>query len=283
MKKKVAIVTGASSGFGLLTVIELAKSGFDVIATMRDLHKSELLIEKSSQEKVRDFITLHELDVTSKESIHVFKEYCLQFSSIDVLVNNAGLAIGGFHEDISVDDYRAQFETNFFGVIAVTQAILPLMRTQRSGRIINMSSISGKMGFPGLSPYVASKHALEGFSESLSLEVQPFGIDVILIEPGSYQTNIWSAVDAIERKKDTAYQTYMTSLLSIMNSSKSKYGDPTDVAKLIAKIASQTKKPHFRYPIGVGVKRNLLLKNVLPWRLIEKWMLRMILNYKLKE
>ena len=282
MKKKTAIVTGGSSGFGLLTVIELAKNGFHVIATMRDLQKSGLLIDKSKQEKVWDSITLHALDVTSKESIRAFKEYCLQLSSIDVLVNNAGLAVGGFHEEISVEDYRSQFETNFFGVIAVTQAILPMMRAQNSGRIINMSSISGKMGFPGLSPYVASKHALEGYSESLSLEVQPFGIDVILVEPGSYQTNIWSAVEAFELKADSVYQTYMTSLLRVMNASKSKYGDPIDVAKLITKVASQKKKPHFRYPIGAGVKRNLFLKNILPWRMIEKLMLRMILNQKLK-
>ncbi len=282
MKKKVAIVTGSSSGFGLLTVIELAKNNFHVIATMRDLHKSNLLIEKSKQEKVRDSITLHALDVTSKESIDVFKEYCRQFSSIDILVNNAGLAIGGFHEDISVEDYRSQFETNFFGVIAVTQTVLPMMRAQGSGRIINMSSISGKMGFPGLSPYAASKHALEGYSESLSLEVQPFGIDVILIEPGSYETNIWSAIDAIERKADSVYASYISSLLTVMNSSKSNYGDPIHVAKLIATIASQKKRPRFRYPIGTGVKRNLFLKSILPWRMIEKLMLRMILNHKSK-
>ncbi|WP_428912321.1 SDR family oxidoreductase [Niallia sp. Krafla_26] len=280
MKKKRAIVTGASSGFGLLTVIELAKNGFHVIATMRDLHKSELLIEKSKQEKVWDSITIHALDVTSKESIDIFKEYCHQFPSIDVLVNNAGIAIGGFHEEITVEDYRSQFETNFFGVIAVTQAILPMMRAQKRGRIINMSSISGKMGFPGLSPYVASKHALEGYSESLSLEVQPFGIDVILIEPGSYQTNIWSSVDEIEVKEDSVYHNYMTSLLTVMDAGKSKYGDPMDVANLITKIASQKKKPHFRYPIGTGVKRNLFLKNILPWRIIEKVMLRVILKHE---
>lgn len=281
MKKKVAIITGASSGFGLLTAIELAKNGFHVIATMRDLHKSSLLIEKSMKEKVRDSITFHALDVTSKESIAVFKEYCLHLSSIDVLVNNAGFAVGGFHEDISVEDYRSQFETNFFGVIAVTQAVLPMMRAKRKGRIINMSSISGKIGFPGLSPYVASKHALEGYSESLSLEVQPFGIDVILIEPGSYQTNIWSAINAVERKDDSVYHFYMTSLLAVMNSSKSNYGDPIDVAKLVARVASQKKKPKFRYPIGAGVKRNLFLKNILPWRMIEKMIVKMILNRKM--
>ena len=124
---------------------------------MRDLSKSDPLLEKSKQENVFHSIHLHLLDVTSKESIDVFKKYCLEFQSIDILVNNAGIAVGGFSEELLVEDYRRQFETNFFGVIALTQAILPIMRVQGRGRIINLSSISGKMGFPALSAYVASK------------------------------------------------------------------------------------------------------------------------------
>ena len=193
-------------------------------------------------------------------------------------MNNAGVAVGGFSEELLLEDYRRQFETNFFGVIGITQAILPIMRAQGRGRIINLSSISGKMGFPALSPYVASKHALEGYSESLSLEVQPFGIDVVLIEPGSYQTNIWSAVNSIQFPSVSPYQTYLTSLLQVMESSKKSYGDPSEVAELIAKIASQRKKPKLRYLIGSGVKRNLFFKNVLPGRIIEKIIVKSILK-----
>ena len=276
--EKTAIVTGASSGFGLLCVIELAKRGFEVIATLRDSSKSDQLVEKSKQEDVFHSIHLHILDVTSKDSIEIFRKYCLEFQSIDILVNNAGVAVGGFSEELLLEDYRRQFETNFFGVIGITQAILPIMRAQGRGRIINLSSISGKMGFPALSPYVASKHALEGYSESLSLEVQPFGIDVVLIEPGSYQTNIWSAVNSIQFPSVSPYQTYLTSLLQVMESSKKSYGDPSEVAELIAKIASQRKKPKLRYLIGSGVKRNLFFKNVLPGRIIEKIIVKSILK-----
>ena len=165
MKKKTAIVTGSSSGFGLLCVTELAKVGFEVIATMRDLNKADLLLQQCKRQNVSESIHIHALDVTSKESIENFKKWLEQWPSIDVLVNNAGIALGGMIEELPLEDYRLQFETNFFGVIGVTQAVLPFMRKQGSGRIINMSSISGQMGFPGLSPYVASKHALEGFSE----------------------------------------------------------------------------------------------------------------------
>ncbi len=182
---KTAIVTGSSSGFGELIAIELARSGFKVIATMRNLNKKEHLLKLAAAENVIDKITVFPLDVTMQESVEKFKGFVQSLVSVDVLVNNAGYAQGGFSEELTVDEYRSQFETNFFGVIAVTQAVLPVMRRQGSGKIINMSSISGRFGFPGLSPYVSSKHALEGYSESLRLELKPFGIDVILIEPGS--------------------------------------------------------------------------------------------------
>ncbi len=278
MKKKTAIVTGSSSGFGLLTVLELAKNGFEVIATMRDTNKENLLLEQCKKQNIVNNIHIHELDVSSADSIEKFKHVLTGWQTIDVLVNNAGIATGGMCEEIPIEDYQLQFETNFFGVIRVTQAVLPLMRTQGSGRIINLSSISGQMGFPGLSPYVASKHALEGFSESLSLEVRPFGIDVILVEPGSYHTNIWNAIDAAQHHSNSPYHSYLSSLMNVIEMGKPKHEDPIEVAKLIAHIALQTKTPRFRYPIGKGVKRNLTLKKFLPWRSIEKLILKMIIR-----
>jgi len=278
MKKKTAIVTGSSSGFGLLTVLELAKNGFEVIATMRDIGKENLLIDQCKDQNIFNNIHIYQLDVTSTNSIEKFKLFLTGWKSIDVLINNAGIAIGGITEEIPIEEYHLQFETNFFGVIRVTQAVLPLMRTQGSGRIINLSSISGQIGFPGLSPYVASKYALEGFSESLSLEVRPFGIDVILVEPGSYHTNIWNAVDAIEHNSDSPYYSYQSSLMNVMEMEKYNHEDPIEVAKLITQIALQKKTPRFRYPIGKGVKRNLVLKKFLPWRSIEKLILKMIIK-----
>ena len=276
MRRKTAIVTGSSSGFGLLCSIELAKSGFDVIATMRNTNKSQQLYDLASEQNVFEHIQVYPLDVTSNESIIDFKQYLTGLKSVDVLINNAGFAIGGFSEELSINDYRMQFETNFFAVIAVTNAVLPFMRPTGHGRIINMSSISGRMGFPGLSAYVSSKHALEGYSECLRLELKPFGIDVVLIEPGSYQTNIWSSIDNTKISSHSPYHPYMTKILREMENGKSQHGHPQEVAKLVAQIASQPKTPDFRYPIGVGVKRNLLLKNLLPWKMIENTVMKIL-------
>ncbi|MBT2730072.1 SDR family oxidoreductase [Bacillus sp. ISL-75] len=269
MTQKTAIVTGSSSGFGLLTAIELALKGFIVIATMRDVNKAQPLIELAKENQVENFIHVLPLDVTSTESILLFQGKLEKYPSIDVLVSNAGYALGGFSEELSIEDYRHQFETNFFGLIAVTQAVLPLMRAKKQGRIINMSSISGRFGFPGLSAYVASKHALEGYSESLRLELKPFGIDVSLIEPGSFQTNIWASVDGMGVNAESPYASYMEKIVNEIEGGKAGHGNPIEVAKLAAQIASQPKSPDLRYPIGAGVKNMLTIKNFLPWKLLE--------------
>ncbi|MDR4947584.1 SDR family oxidoreductase [Neobacillus cucumis] len=274
MSRKTAIVTGSSSGFGLLCVIELALKGFTVIATMRDTNKAKALLDLAKEKQLDNDIHVTSLDVTSSDSIHDFKKYLDNYSQIDVLINNAGFAVGGFSEELSIEDYRRQFETNLFGVIAVTNAVLPIMRASKQGRIINMSSISGRFGFPGLSAYTASKHALEGYSESLRLELRPFGIDVSLIEPGSYQTNIWTSVDQLENNPNSPYTFYTESLLKEINNGKANYGDPSDVAKLAAQIASNPGTPDLRYPVGKGVKTNLFLKKTLPWKLIENVVLK---------
>ncbi len=278
MKRKTAIVTGTSSGFGMLCAVELARAGFDVVSTMRNLDRAENLLKLADRHHVADHIHLHPLDVTSAESVSTFTTYIKKFPSIDVLVNNAGFALGGFSEELTVDEYRLQFETNVFGVIAVTQAVLPMMRKNRRGRIINMSSISGKFGFPGLSPYTASKHALEGYSESLRLELKPFGIDVVLVEPGSYQTNIWSSIDNMTINSESPYHFYMEALLNDIEKGKGSHGDPLDVAKLVAEIATSTKTPKLRYPIGKGVKLSLFLKTVLPWKWLEKGIFEKLLK-----
>ena len=269
MKSKTAIVTGSSSGFGLLTTIELALEGFTVIATMREVNKGKPLLDLAKEKQVEDFIHVLPLDVTSQDSIRLFQTLLAEYPAIDVLVNNAGFALGGFSEELSVEAYRSQFETNFFGLIAVTQAVLPSMRAKKQGRIINMSSISGRFGFPGLSAYVASKYALEGYSESLRLELKPFGIDVSLIEPGSYQTNIWASVDGMEVNGESPYSSYMENILKEIEGGKAGHGNPIEVAKLAAQIASQPKTPELRYPIGAGVKNMLTLKSFLPWKLLE--------------
>ncbi|MBT2644971.1 SDR family oxidoreductase [Bacillus sp. ISL-41] len=271
---KTAIVTGCSSGFGELIAIELAKTGYNVIATMRNLKKQDTLLRLAAAESVTDKITVFPLDVTQQQSIEELKIFVESLVSVDLLVNNAGYAQGGFCEELSVEEYRNQFETNFFGVIAVTQAILPFMRKQRSGKIINMSSISGRFGFPGLSAYVASKHALEGYSESLRLELKPFGIEVVLIEPGSYRTNIWKSIENVSMPNESPYELLKDSIMKNLTAGQDSYGDPLDVARLAAMIASNESQPNLRYPIGKGVRTMIQLKNYLPWKTIERIVLK---------
>ncbi|MDP7978689.1 oxidoreductase [Bacillus multifaciens] len=268
MTEKIAIITGSSSGFGLLTSLEFAKKGYLVIATMRNVEKQTKLLEQAALLHLEHKIKIHQLDVTSQKSIEKFTSFISTLERIDILVNNAGYASGGFVEEIPLEEYRKQFETNVFGAIAVTQAVLPIMRKQKHGKIINISSISGKIGFPGLSPYVASKYALEGWSESLRLEVKPFGIDVSLIEPGSYNTNIWEIGQKLAEspsESKSPYKEYMKKIEQHIHNGNESLGDPQDVAEKIVSIA-QSQHPTLRYPIGKGVKLMVLIKNILPWK-----------------
>jgi NAD(P)-dependent dehydrogenase (short-subunit alcohol dehydrogenase family) len=273
LNRKIAIVTGANSGFGLLCSIELAAIGYHVLATMRDPSKSGELMNQAKDFGVEAFISILPLDVTSSESIQDFKrELTHQFSDVSLLLNNAGFALGGFAEDVVIEEYREQFETNVFGVMAVTQVVLPFMRRKGKGQIINMSSISGRFGFPGLSPYVSSKHALEGYSESLRLEVRPFGIDVHLIEPGSYKTNIWTTgmkVASASLDQASAYHTYMKKIQREMANGQAHLGDPSEIAAIVGALASG-KINKFRVAAGKGTRMTILLKNLLPWGFIEK-------------
>jgi NAD(P)-dependent dehydrogenase (short-subunit alcohol dehydrogenase family) len=283
MAKKTVLITGASSGFGMLAAQRLAKTGYHVIATMRNMEKAADFKEIVRNDGLDENVTLLHLDVTSDDSIRALKQFLNESGKIDILINNAGFAFGGFGEEITVDEYREQFETNFFGVIAVTQAVLPIMRSQQSGKIINMSSISGLIGFPGLSPYVSSKHALEGFSESLRLEVKPCGIDVILIEPGSFSTNIWTTgkrVSPLSMKEDSPYYEYMTGIEEELERGREKLGDPLEVIELIMKLCEKKEETKLRYTVGKGVRLSLFLKRVLPWRIWESVIIRKILPKK---
>lgn len=276
MNKKITIITGASSGFGLLTALELAKKDYLVIATMRNLEKQVNLLSQAAKLHLQQNIKVQQLDVTDQSSIHSFQLFLKEINRVDLLINNAGYANGGFIEEIPVEDYRKQFETNLFGAISITQLVLPYMRKQKSGKIINISSISGQVGFPGLSPYVSSKYALEGWSESLRLEVKPFGIDVALLEPGSYNTNIWEVGKQLaENQSDTTspYKEYMDKIQKHINNGNDTLGNPMDVANKIVEIA-EARRTTLRYPIGKGVKFMILAKKILPWRLWEFLVLR---------
>nr|WP_174495530.1 SDR family oxidoreductase [Salirhabdus euzebyi] len=281
MMRKTAIVTGASSGFGLLTTIELAKTGFHVIATVRNLEKAAIIEDHISDRNIMSRIEPFLLDVTDDGSIAKLSEKVEELNRIDVLVNNAGFAMGGFCEDVRIESYRKQFETNVFGVMAVTQTVLSKMRAQGEGTIINVSSISGIIAFPGLSPYVSSKFALEGYTESLRLEVKPYGIQVALVEPGSFQTNIWSSGMEVEEKSlsdNSPYYDYMKGITTALEKGKKNHGNPQKVAILIRNLALQQELKKLRYPIGQGVKMSLRLKKILSWKKWENMFFKQLFN-----
>lgn len=278
--RPVALVTGSSSGFGFLTAIELIKAGYYVIASMRNLHKADPLLAEVKKLDKQDHVEIIQMDVTDSDAIQRMRRRIEEIGRIDLLVNNAGFALGGFAEEVSNAELRRQFDTNFFGLAEVTQNIIPLMRERGSGRIINISSISGLIGFPALSSYVASKYALEGYSESLRLELKPFNIDVILIEPGSFKTNIWTLGRVNAEQSLSANSPYLSlreRIEQLLLSGQDRFGEPIDVAKLIVKVAT-VKRPRLRYPIGKGVKMQILLKRLLSWKSWEKQILRMIVH-----
>lgn len=276
------MITGSSSGFGLLAALELARAGFKVAATMRQPDKKEHLLEMARKQGLERAIHVYRLDVTGTEEeiAAVARKIVDELGTVDVLVNNAGYALGGFVEETTQAEWKDQFNTNFFGMVAVTRAILPFMRKAGKGRIINISSISGLMGLPGLAPYVSSKFAVEGFSESLRLEVAPFGIDVVLIEPGSYRTSIWKTGNQIAKESQSPqspYRRLMKKIEKYLQTSQSRFGDPREVARLIARIA-QEKKTRLRYPVGKGVRSGLMLQKILPWKLWERLILGSLLK-----
>ena len=187
-RERVAVVTGSSTGSGFETSLLLAKNGYHTYATMRNLDKSTRIKETAKKDNLP--IEVLQLDVTDDKSVtDAIYEISNKQGSIDVLVNNAGYDVTGAVEELSMDEIKAQFETNFFGAVRVMKAVLPIMRKQKSGVIVNTSSIGGLIGVPLNSAYVGSKFALEGFSESMKYELEGFGIKIILIEPGAVQTN----------------------------------------------------------------------------------------------
>ena len=271
MPDKIALITGSSSGFGLLTSIELAKAGFRVVATMRDLGRRERLDQAATAAGVAAQLDIRALDVTNFDALPAFVDSLVRdHGRLDVLVNNAGFAVAGFAEDIKLEELRQQFETNFFGAVALTKAALPTMRRQHSGHIIQLSSIAGLHGSVTVSSYSASKHALEGWSESLRLEINSLGIKVVLVEPGAFQTDIWTrgAVMGEDVTKETSPNIQRSLRMRDRVQALPKR-DPIEVARLIATIARDS-NPKLRYLVGRDAKIQLAMKRLLPWKWHEK-------------
>lgn len=270
--EKVAVITGASSGIGLLTTLELASKGYRVVATMRDLGRRTSLDEAAAKTGVSSQLDIRQLDITDFDIVPAAVEAIIgNYGRIDLLVNNAGFAMAGFAEDVRLKDLRAQFDTNFFGHVNMTKAVLPTMRAQRSGHIIMISSVSGRAGQPGVSSYAASKFALEGWSEALRIEMKPLGINVVLVEPGAFKTDIWDrnvripppAISEISpnRERVRKYAEF------VQNEIVKR--DAREVARLIARIAMEP-EPRLRYMIGNDAFGQLLFRAILPWKIYER-------------
>ena len=247
--EKVAVVTGASSGIGFETALALAREGYHTYATMRDTTKSDKIKELGEKDGLK--INVLELDVDNDDSVKVaIKKILDEKQRIDVLVNNAGWGLWGCVEDVSVDEFKTQFETNFFSVIRLIQEVGPTMRKQGSGKIINISSVAGRIGFPASPAYISSKFALEGLSESLRLEMAPFGVDVIIIEPGVIKTNFLNPVRLAKKSEsDTAYRDITTKVVSGVKMMAEMGTPPKEVADTIVKSINDDKSLP-RYIVG---------------------------------
>jgi NAD(P)-dependent dehydrogenase (short-subunit alcohol dehydrogenase family) len=252
---KVAVVTGSSTGIGFETSLILSRNGFLTYATMRNLNKSENIKSVATKENMP--IQIRQLDVTDEVSItNAIKAISSEAGRIDVLVNNAGYGLNGAFEDLAIDEIKAQYETNVFGLIRTTQAVLPIMRRQRSGTIVNISSGAGRFGFPSSSAYVSTKFAVEGLSESMSYELEPFGIRVVIVEPGVIRTNFLDGVVVAKKSKDpnSPYSQMMQKVTTGFEEMMKNASSPDIVAKVVLN-AIRDKNPNLRYLAGSDVEK----------------------------
>jgi len=259
-KQKVAVVTGSSSGIGYEISLILARNGFTTYATMRNLQKGSDLKSIAEDEK----LPLHfvHLDVTDENLIKkAIKTIHDEVGRIDILVNNAGYGLVGAFEDLSLDEIKTQYETNVFGLIRTTQEVLPIMRKQRSGMIVNISSGVGRFGFPTGSAYVSTKFAVEGLTESMSYEVEPFGIKVILIEPGVIKTNFFNSSVLAKKSQDpnSPYAPLMKGMEDSVDKMMENASTPQYVAEVVLDAVTN-ENPKLRYLAGKDVEQMIEAK-----------------------
>ncbi len=259
MKNKVALVTGASSGIGQAIAELLSRSGYTVYGTSR----------KGSSSEQRNYKMIA-LDVNNEASTQAaLKEVIQAEGRIDVVVNNAGFGVeAGGAEESSIAQMQQMFDTNFFGVVRVIQAVLPYMRKQKQGRIINIGSMLGLLPAPYMATYSATKHAIEGYSESLDHELRTRGIRVSVIEPAYTKTNFEANAPALDSKIEE-YAVARTALAKLMKTAIEGGDDPMVVAKVVLKAAN-AKNPKIRYPAGKLACRLNFLRKFAPAALMDK-------------
>lgn len=275
--EKIALVTGSSSGIGFETALLLSRNGFYTYASMRNLEKSRTIIEIADKENLP--LQVVQLDVNDDISVrNAINKIVVEKGRVDVLVNNAGYGLFSSIEDVTLDQIKKQFETNFFGVIRLTKEVLPAMRKNRQGTIVNVSSAVGKVGLPLSSPYVATKFALEGLSESMRYEMNELGINIIIIEPGVIMTNALrnaeTAVYATSDYADLNGRT-MKAFEVLMNNSS----PPSQVAEVILK-AITSNDPEIRYLVGADAESIMEVRKSTSDKEFESWMYESIVQKK---
>jgi len=272
MKQKVVLITGASSGIGESAALLLHKAGFKVYGAARRVENMNKLKEKD--------ISVVCLDITNEESIVNCVNTILEKEGrIDVLVNNAGYGSYGAVEDVPMEEARRQFEVNIFGLARLTQLVLPAMRENNFGKIINISSIGGKIYTPFGAWYHATKHALEGWSDCLRIEVKPFGIDVVIVEPGGIKTP-WGIIAAENLKKTSGNGAYAKTAVKMsevtaQNYTSNQLTKPEVIGKVILKAVT-ARKPKTRYAKGYMAMPSLFMRKWFSDRFFDFVLSRMI-------
>lgn len=266
MEKKVILVTGASSGMGKDFALNLAQEGHIVYGAARRVDRMQDLEQVGAKALA--------MDVTNEEQVQAaVAQIIAEQGRIDVLVNNAGYAVYGAVETVDLNDARRQFEVNLFGLAAVTKAVLPSMRQQKSGKIINISSMGGKMYTPMGAWYHGTKHALEGWSDCLRLELAPFGIDVVIIEPGVILTEFADVMyePMVERSKGSPYEVLATKLAKATRElyDQGKGSKPRVITQLVSK-AIAAKRPKTRYAAGHLAKPMMFIRKYFGDRFFDK-------------
>ena len=268
------LITGASRGIGRASALALARAGHDVIAGVRDDEAGERLVAES-----RGKLRTVRLDVTDAASIRAAADTV--GDRLDVLVNNAGIAVGGVVEALDVDELRRQLDVNVVGQVAVTQALLPALREAR-GRVVFISSVSGRVSAPVMTPYTASKFAIEAIADGLRVELRPWGIGVVLVEPGSIDTDIWrgadeqftSTVDAMSEEHRRLYSGLLDGSRKLIRATAKRAAPVDKVVKAVVDAATAG-KPRTRYVVGADARGQILMRSLLPDRAFDALVARM--------
>lgn len=277
---KVALVTGSSTGIGFETALLLARSGFNTYATMRDLKKSKNITEIANTDNLP--LDVLQLDVTDDTSVKgAIGGIIGERNRIDVLVNNAGYGLFSPLEDVTLDQVREQFETNFFGAIRVMREVVPTMRRQRNGTIVNVSSLVGRVGLPLSSAYVATKFALEGLSESVRYELNEFGIRIILIEPGVIKTSFLENLKTADPtvKSESPYADLVDRTTKEFGKMMNSRSSPKIVAEAVLS-AITSEDPEFRYVVGDDANSILKIRKNSTDEEFENWVYENVLQKK---